>query len=1459
MVIDFSTLDLLAHPVLILRTLGGEPLAVLQNAMHIEPGLMYNEISELDFEIVSEVDGVPTPMYDEIVGYRIVELQGVGWFLLQEPSETNNGVYRKKSCKAYSVEYEFTRKQITLPNGTYKFYDWVNPENTILGILLEDMPDWRIGSIPPLVMNRYRTFEVNGENRYNFIKNKLQSTYGCIVNFDIRTDTIYIDDASVTPDETPVYLSADNLAKEIKVQEHTKDIKTSLDVNGAEGVSIRDVNPNGTNRLIDLDYYMTPVNFSQGLIDRYYAWKQLNEDNRRTFYNLSIRHTTTLELKTSREAKLTDLQGELSSLDNIRAVTIQAIASGMQTQSDLDRVNADMQRKRAEIADQEALIAQAAAEAEQVFEQMQSIRNVCSYDSYFTEAEKIQMNRYIIEDSISNSSFVAATTTYAAEAKSANVGAISIQLTGSVITATVPVTGGSIYDIRGGHIQLGHQIEADVIAATVDCQAGNEFVASYYLSDVIYTGEKYPQACVTITGTRNAMHVNADLSAMDFTTAKADLYFTLDVSEYEKRSIAWELYEYGLETIRKLSKPSYTFSVESANFLTHADFTEFKNVLRLGKRIYLELTPGHILTPICIGVRYQYEQPESLELIFSDKYTAGDSGNSLVDLLGQSVTMGKTLDVNQYIYSEWNNSGANTTIAKFMTSALDVAKNNLFSSTGNAITWDGSGLRMRKWLDASQTVYDPEEMWMVNNNILLTANGWQTAQMAIGKFHDDNLGDCWGVVAPAIVGTLLAGNKLVIESEKKDGGIAVFRVDEDGAKLYNSNFLLANGNRSILLHPEVGLVVGPIPSYYIDDDGKYHVDTDKANFYADEEGNVFLRGSITATELHVGNQTIEEFVGSYVVDNGGGSTVNHYQPEPPTNFTVGDLWRDSDSPYHYLYTAVSKTGNPAVDWVLISARVIEGAAINTNADAGTIDIVAGSTMNLSSGGSLSITGIGSVNLASEGGINLLSGQVKLGSAANVITSAGVLSLASGNIELNGPTNTVTVGRNGGTVNIGTDGTGLINLATYQVKSSTTPVSYSTYYSTGGKSTSTNSVSTFTYTATDDDGAQSSTTFTITTAYSKASVTRNDPPYILNGRLLQIVYQNRGINVYADAQNDTMILAPSVSNGNLMNWKLVSAETVAATNISASTIVADSMYLPGTDGDIIAVADQKWTIDKVVEILNNNEVIPSLKKGIDNAKYLARNHTHAFTVSDSGTVTLGKATTGSSTNFNMADTVWYKNRVSAFVQAVRSGLSAGSWGGTGSPAIPYRLTTNASSRTVKLTPINAVANFVFPGDTGATQISVGLPELDLSQDLSSYSTERYNLGKNSVTLSSANGWQGGNYVVSATNGQSLTVPHPTITISGGTSFTNNQTVIYALSSGVANGFVAQKTIDVTSVYNAGWNACRDACTRTTSVYTISQTAPGYLYMKMSDGSFTGVGSDWVRVTSAVAYNRPAAKT
>lgn len=855
MVVDFSKLNLREPPTLILKNTTGTPIGVLGYAMHISADIKYDEASVIEFELPAWVDGKPTPHYDAVIGMRVVDLQDVGQFILVNPKETGDGIKKIKACKGYSLEYEFTFKKLSLSSATYNFWNPVTPDSTLLGIILEMMPSWHVGSIDSALVGKYRTFEVSDENLYNFIKGTVQNSYNCIFDFDTYNRRINVKDASSTVATNPVYISNTNLAKEISVEENTENIVTRLDVNGAEGVNIRDVNPSGSNQIVNLDYFMNTDNFTQALIDKYYAWKESYENYQLPYYNLSVEYALQIMRKTTEQAALVELESERTVLENEQAVIIQGIARDLKPQSDLDDVNARLAAKQEEINAKAAEIKEIEAQAAEIYSELVVINKATNFKSYFTAEEYLQIDRYLKDDAVSESSFVAQTTDSYQDDDTGNaISGKNIAVSGASITFVTNTRDKDIYDIKGGRITADF-IDAEIISAAFEKSPNDSFVMTAYLSAGTSGGRSFPKGCISLTGTVSS--VTSDVAAgtdgsglktggtLNAAISSGYLYFTMNTSEYEKRVVAWDLFEYGNGILQKISQPSYTFSVTSANFLCLDDFVKFKNQLRHGQKIYVGISEDETLSPICVGVKFSYDDLTELTLEFSDTYISGDSSFLLADLLEQSVSMGKNVDLNKYTYSAFMDSGASTKVKDFMSAALDVSKNAIMSSKEQAISWGDSGIRLRKWANDLRTEYDPKQVWLNNNSILMTSDNWSTAELAIGNFYDENLGDCWGIVAPNIVGTLLAGSNLVIESAKEDGGVAVFKVDAEGCTLHNSNFSITNEdtNTHILLDPMHGMIIGKYP--LINNEGV--VDDTKKLFYADTDGNLTLKGTIYAS------------------------------------------------------------------------------------------------------------------------------------------------------------------------------------------------------------------------------------------------------------------------------------------------------------------------------------------------------------------------------------------------------------------------------------------------------------------------------------------------------------------------------------------------------------------------------------------------------------------------------------
>lgn len=907
MVINFSKLNFRKRPNFIIRNFDGKAIGVLGHIIKPEAIIRYRDFSEISFTYPSHVNGKKLSEYDLLTGMRIIDVEGFGQFILHNPAENDNGVKSSKSCSGYSLEYEFTNKSISLEEGTYNFWNPFAPDSTILGIILSEMPSWSLGTVSSSLIGKYRTFSVDGLSIYDFMKSELEKTYECVFDFDTYNRKINVRNKYDTVPTKPVYISTSNLAKEIVVEEDIDDLFTVLDVNGADGVDIRSVNPMGENRIYNLDSYMTEEYFSADIIQKWNRWKITFESYQNLYYSIVIAQNMQISRYATESAVLTDMQGELTGLESQKAALLQAVAMDSSLQSKLNTVNSQIKFKESEINSQNSLLTTIQNQISNYTSQLKQINKETAFSSFFTDNELKILDRYFKCGSLTDSSFVASEVDSYSSESSVTRGLSSVFNIANctavrMATYTSDIT---FYTIRGGFINVNDsqlKLNADVVSGTLQVNRDNTFVMSLYLNQGSINGNTFPSGTLSLTG-RLYTNVSYGDTSIRINTSATTAYMTYETSEYQRMSIAWDLFEYGKDVLDKKAYPVYHFTVDSSNFFAIDDFVSFAKEFTLGERIYLHLNMG-VIEPIVTGVSVEFDDLSKLELEFASDFQIKNGKFSFLDNLDESVSISKTLDFNQFNYSNFVNSGANTNIKKFMDSALDTMKNMILSGTHNEITIDQAGLRCRKYDEASGG-YSPKQIWMAHNALMFTNDGWNSATIGIGEFVDKNLGSLYGIVTPALVGTILAGNNLIIESEKTDGGVAVFKMDGEGASLHNASFNLygSTGGR-IDLGAVFGIVGGGDKNtmFYYNSKGQptgvrtannrsvtrianlASNDTPNANFWIDMYGDVYLKGTIDAVagifrgSLEVGGPT------AFRVDSQGNLSIGGTATNP--NFYV---------------------------------------------------------------------------------------------------------------------------------------------------------------------------------------------------------------------------------------------------------------------------------------------------------------------------------------------------------------------------------------------------------------------------------------------------------------------------------------------------------------------------------------------------------------------------------------------
>lgn len=297
-----------------------------------------------------------------------------------------------------------------------------------------------------------------------------------------------------------------------------------------------------------------------------------------------------------------------------------------------------------------------------------------------------------------------------------------------------------------------------------------------------------------------------------------------------------------------------------------------------------------------------FDDATDFKLIFGNKIHSINPEFKLADTIGKAAKTSSSLSSSKFTYKAFANSTVQNDVEKLINDALDVAKNAIINSNGQNVIIDDGGIHLIKIVDRVTGEKDPCEIRLVNNQIVFTDDGWDSAKLAIGKIKTDPNADTYtmGVVAESLIGNIIIGNKLTIESTGTDPVtgetlVKLFKVDENGAFMRNSIIAMegSKGNK-MLFDPNFGCSYGDSTTFYdedgtlkygfmdytdpdnikikLDDDGFptgssffYDIDGNKAYFRGDIYAqNGYFKGDVVCDSLDCTNATV---VGLTVGDN----------------------------------------------------------------------------------------------------------------------------------------------------------------------------------------------------------------------------------------------------------------------------------------------------------------------------------------------------------------------------------------------------------------------------------------------------------------------------------------------------------------------------------------------------------------------------------------------------------------
>lgn len=248
----------------------------------------------------------------------------------------------------------------------------------------------------------------------------------------------------------------------------------------------------------------------------------------------------------------------------------------------------------------------------------------------------------------------------------------------------------------------------------------------------------------------------AELAEITYESSYQDDAFLITdtMTESEKQDVIQALFDKGKTILDRVSNPKITIDIDAIDFIKLADFQSFTGQLNVGDFVTVEYSDGLFYELRLLNISHSWSKGGGLTLTLSNRYKRYDGTYNLQDMLNKSLTGSTSLSYNASDYANWT-SNYKDEVTTFINSALDASVNNLKSNSGNEIVINGNGLRGKKLI--SPGVYSPKEIWMVNNMIAFSSDGFQTSRMAIGEIQDSVYGTIFGVCKEKICEKVMKG------------------------------------------------------------------------------------------------------------------------------------------------------------------------------------------------------------------------------------------------------------------------------------------------------------------------------------------------------------------------------------------------------------------------------------------------------------------------------------------------------------------------------------------------------------------------------------------------------------------------------------------------------------------------------------------------------------------------------
>lgn len=383
-----------------------------------------------EFKIYRDIDGKRQDYFNDFEEEMLILIPGIGWYEIHvETNIEQTGISKSitatslecKLCDKRLIDFECNAGEILYDDYVRTiFYDPTNPKGSLLHRILNVAPNWHVGHVDASLASMQRTFDVDDTDVYSFLTGEVSEAFNCLFIFDTFNETVNAYDLDKYGTDTDIFVSMDNLAQNMTETIDQNSVITCYRVNGGDGVYINEVNPNGTNKLYNFEYYLPQM--SSDIQTKVIAYNNKYQSLKPQYEDIMLRMQTQVDIIQELNTRLPD---SLSSKDwtlyglsfleskqkSFKTQDELYCAQGMnkpeslsynlykQNLQDLNDVTAELSVRQGEIDSATVVYNSIKSERDALQEQL-------DMDNWFTVDEWKSLDNYVVEATYDNDNYI---------------------------------------------------------------------------------------------------------------------------------------------------------------------------------------------------------------------------------------------------------------------------------------------------------------------------------------------------------------------------------------------------------------------------------------------------------------------------------------------------------------------------------------------------------------------------------------------------------------------------------------------------------------------------------------------------------------------------------------------------------------------------------------------------------------------------------------------------------------------------------------------------------------------------------------------------------------------------------------------------------------------------------------------------------------------------------------------